>query len=268
MATRASSGCLAALGSVTAMTVLKLCSDAGDDPPAVLLHEGAGAARLWDDVRTALAAATGRTIVAYDRRGFGSSPRDASFGPDHFDQAADDLAELIAELGGPVDLVGQSDGGSIALLAAARRVTPIRSVTVVDTHVRADPQTVAGVRAMGQPSDWDDRTREHYASLHGPDWPDVVHAWLTMWTEPGGVLDWDLRPVLANVAVPVLVIHDRRDRLSPMEHAQAIVDAVPSARASWYDDGSHRPHRRQPERFLADVQQLWRDCADSGAGAL
>jgi pimeloyl-ACP methyl ester carboxylesterase len=112
---------------------------------------------------------------------------------------------------------------------------------------------------MGSPADWDDRTRRHYESLHGADWQDVVQAWLTMWTTPDGVLDWDIRPVLSDIQVPVLVIHDRLDRLSPEEHPQAIADRVPSVRISWYDDGSHRPHRRRPQRFLRDVQQFWTD---------
>ncbi|MBV9096966.1 MAG: alpha/beta fold hydrolase [Frankiaceae bacterium] len=230
----------------------------------VLLHEGAGAAAVWDETRAALAAASGRTVVAYDRRGYGSSARDASFGPDHFDQAADDLVALIAGLGDdPVDVVGHSDGGSIALLAAARRTPLIRTVTVVDTHVFADPQTVAGVRAMGHPADWPERTRAHYERLHGADWQDVVEAWLTMWTAPGGVLDWDIRPALAEIVVPVLVVHDRGDAVSPMIHAQAIIGGARSVRVSWYDDGSHRPHLKQPERFLRDLQQFWADYVDA-----
>jgi pimeloyl-ACP methyl ester carboxylesterase len=247
-------------GARTRTVELTRYSNAGEGPPVVLLHEGAGAGRVWDETRAALASATGREIVAYDRRGFGSSTRDATFGPDHFDQAGHDLAELIERLGGvPVDVVGHSDGGSVALLAAAQRLAPIRTVTVVDTHVYADPQTVARLRAMGRPADWDDRTRRHYESLHGPDWQAVVQAWLTMWTAPGGVLEWDIRPILAEIAVPVLVIHDRGDRLSPMVHPLAIIDGSPSVRVSWYDDGSHRPHRRQPQRFLRELQRFWAD---------
>lgn len=201
--------------------------------------------------------------MAYDRRGFGSSARDASFGSDHFDQAAEDLAEVIAALGGgAVDLLGHSDGGSVALVAAARRLAPIRTVTVVATHVFADPETVAGVRAMGGPAGWDARTQEHYALLHGDDWQAVVQAWLTMWTSPGGVLEWDIRPLLAALTMPVLVVHDRRDPLSPVAHAQAIIDRAPSARVSWYDVASHRPHQRQPRRFVDDLQRFWRECED------
>jgi pimeloyl-ACP methyl ester carboxylesterase len=225
-------------------------------PPAVLfLHEGAGSSAVWDRPRQNVAA--DRLAVVYDRRGYGRSPRDVALDEQHFDQATDDLARLVRELGTPsVDLVGHSDGGSVALLLAARYPGLVRSVVVVATHVFADAGTTSAVRALGAPATWDERTRSRYAALHGSDWEEVVGSWLHLWTQ-GGLSTWDIRDELSRVTAPVLVIHDRADPLSPVIHAERIGELVPHCCVHLYGTGSHRPHLAAPERFASDVHTFW-----------
>jgi pimeloyl-ACP methyl ester carboxylesterase len=233
-------------------------TDDGPDPPVILLHEGAGSLRAWSRTRAALAGS--RRLIAYDRRGFGRSPRTARFDVAHFDEACDDLVRLLERLDlPPADFVGHSDGGSVALLAAARHPELVRSVVVVATHVVADPATVAGVGALGPPGEWDERVRRSYAEQHGADWAEVVGRWQATWTTPGGVADWDMRAQLPAISRPVLAVHDRADPLSPALHAETIAAAVPGARTSWYDTGSHRPHLAEHDRFLREVRAFWSD---------
>jgi pimeloyl-ACP methyl ester carboxylesterase len=66
-------------------------------------------------------------LAFIDRRGFGQSPprlRGVDFDPD-----ADDLVEL---LGDGAHLIGHSYGGLVALLAASRQPSRVRSLTVVE----------------------------------------------------------------------------------------------------------------------------------------
>ena len=45
-------------------------------PPIILFHDSLGCTALWRDFPAALAEATARTVIAYDRLGFGqSTPR-------------------------------------------------------------------------------------------------------------------------------------------------------------------------------------------------
>lgn len=46
-----------------------------DRAPLVLLHEGLGSVGLWRGFPAALAAATGRRVIAYSRHGHGRSQR-------------------------------------------------------------------------------------------------------------------------------------------------------------------------------------------------
>jgi pimeloyl-ACP methyl ester carboxylesterase len=225
----------------------------GRGPLLVLLHEGAGSSRDWDAFQAELTA-TGRRVLAYDRRGFGRSPRDTDYGRNLFTDDVEDLVTLLTYSGlGPAHLVGHSDGGTVALLAASLHPGLFMSVTAVATHVRPDARTVAAVRALGQPAEWAKTAVHSYERRHGDDWEQVVSAWLRLWTDEA-LTTWDITGALAELRCPVLVVHDRRDPLSSPMHAEAIEAAVPQTQVAWYDTGGHWPHRRERTRFMHELE--------------
>ena len=209
----------------------------GRPPPVVLLHHGAGSVRAWDAFLPAIAG--GRRLVAYDRRGFGSSPRDAVFDAGLFERDAADLAALLHAHGAaPAHLVGHSDGATVALVTAYLHPELVVSVTAIAGHVRLDPATREALRDFDPPS-----TPEE-------------EAWYELWTR--GLDEWDIEERLAAVRCPVLVVHDRRDPLSPPEHAEAVLGA-PAARISWYETGTHVPHRADRARFERELEAHLRE---------
>jgi pimeloyl-ACP methyl ester carboxylesterase len=223
----------------------------GRAPAVVLLHHGASSLRAWDVFLPGIAG--GRRTLAYDRRGFGSSPRDAVFDDELFDRDAADLAELLREReAAPAHLVGHSDGATVALLAAARHPDVVQSVTAISGHLRVDPELHEKVLAFDPPSRWNERLRDEYRGLHGEDWDEVVGAWQRLWGAQ--LAGWDIEEELAAIRCPVLVIHDRVDPLSAPEHAEGVERRVPQAVVSWYETGTHAPHRRERDRFARELE--------------
>ena len=223
----------------------------GRAPAIVLLHHGANSLRTWDDFVPGIAA--GRRLLAYDRRGFGSSPRDAVFDAGLFSRDADELAAMLEERdAAPAHLVGHSDGATVALLTAARHPDVVLSVTAIAGHLRVDGDLRAKLVTFGPPSAWEQSATDEYRTRHGLDWEAVVDAWYELVT--GALADWDIEEELAPIRCPVLVVHDRRDPLAGPEHAAGVVGQVPHAVISWYETGSHGPHRRERERFLTELE--------------
>ncbi|MFN4102530.1 MAG: alpha/beta fold hydrolase, partial [Pararhodobacter sp.] len=70
-----------------------------------------------------------RRTVSVDLRNHGDSPHDADAS---YAALASDLADLIADLGGRVDLVGHSMGGKAAMMLALTRPDLIRKLVVMD----------------------------------------------------------------------------------------------------------------------------------------
>ncbi|MFZ2034394.1 MAG: alpha/beta hydrolase [Candidatus Dormiibacterota bacterium] len=231
-------------------------------PATVWLHHGVGSTRSWD--RFLPASAGGRRAIVYDRRGFGRSTHGRGLTTAMFNEDVADLRAMLTERGvEPVHLVGHSDGGTVALLLAARAPNLVRSVGVVSAHVRGEDTTVATLRRMGPPDQWPEPMRRSLRRSHGDDWIDVAGAWHALWTSSEWER-WSIVDELPAIGCPVYAMHALHDDLSPPLHAEAIRDALPSVGITWVDTSSHDPHRVRPERFASDLDSLWRTAEDAG----
>ena len=221
----------------------------GRDPPVVLLHHGANSLRGWDPFVPGIAG--GRRLIAYDRRGFGHSPRDAVFDTELFDRDSDDLAKLLGERdAAPAHLVGFSDGATVALVAAVRHPELVVSVTAIGNHIRLDRATHRALLDRG--SALAPERHAEYRERHGEDWNQVFRNWYELWTSV--LVDWDIEEELRAITAPVLVVHDRNDPLSPREHPESVIRSVPHAKISWYDTDSHGPHYVERDRFDRELE--------------
>ncbi|GGF69215.1 esterase [Paracoccus acridae] len=95
--------------------------------PILMVHGLFGQGRNLGALARRLADA--RRVVTVDMRNHGDSFHD----PDHsYPALADDLARLIADLGGRVDLVGHSMGGKASMVLALTRPERVRKLVVMD----------------------------------------------------------------------------------------------------------------------------------------
>jgi pimeloyl-ACP methyl ester carboxylesterase len=131
-------------------------ADAGQ-VPAVYLHGLSGSATNWTDLAAQLAPhAPG---VAVDLPGFGRS-RPLASGQYTPTAHADAVLCFLAGQGRPVHLLGNSLGGAIALMVAARRPELIRTLTLLAPAMpdrRPDPRRVSDPRlvlSMGRAIPW------------------------------------------------------------------------------------------------------------------
>jgi esterase len=100
---------------------------ASDRPGLLIVHGLFGSARNWGAIARRLA--DDRQVVAVDMRNHGASP----FRPDHdYPAMAADLAAVIADRGGPVDVLGHSMGGKAAMWLALTTPAAVNRLIVAD----------------------------------------------------------------------------------------------------------------------------------------
>jgi pimeloyl-ACP methyl ester carboxylesterase len=104
----------------------------GDQAPLLLCHGFSGSSH--DFALHVEALASDREVIVLDHRGHGRSAKLRSEDRYSIGRLTDDLIALIdAEVGGPVDLLGHSMGGAIAMHLTQRRPDLVRSLIMMDT---------------------------------------------------------------------------------------------------------------------------------------
>jgi len=115
-------------------------------PPLVLLHGGGDTiATSFGKVLPILA--RGRQVIAFEQQGYGRTA-DVAGRPFAFEQSADDTVALLQHLNiTQADLMGFSNGGTIALQVALRHPQIVRKLIMISAFTRRtdpDPQFWGG----------------------------------------------------------------------------------------------------------------------------
>ena len=228
----------------------------------VFLHDSLGCITTWRGFPKELSTALGLDAVVYDRQGYGRSqpmgpePR----GLDYMHREADVLAALLEKLGiEQAILFGHSDGGTIALLAAARHPQHIAAVITEGAHVFVEEVTLQGIelaRRLYATTDLPARLQRH----HGDRTEALVQAWIGTWSAPF-FRGWDITKDIAPVRCPVLVLQGMDDEYGTVAQVEAIAAGVGGpVHTHMIPGAAHTPHKEAPgavhqlmEEFVAGL---------------
>ena len=230
-----------------------------DAPVLVLLHEGLGCVALWRDFPERLAAATGRSIFAYSRAGYGGSdPASLPRPLDYMSREATRVLPYVLEAAhiSRHILIGHSDGASIALVCAGEVRDPgLHRVVVLAPHVFAEQSGVDSIAAI-------DKTyhaggfRERLEKYHGTNVDCAFRGWCDAWLDPG-FMRWSIEAALAGIEVPVLQIQGRDDEYGTIEQLTRIErGSGGSVETLLLDSCGHAPHLERAEDTLAAIAEF------------
>jgi pimeloyl-ACP methyl ester carboxylesterase len=221
-------------------------------PTIIFLHESLGSIALWRDFPKKLGERTNCNVLVYDRFGYGKSGPFLTAGREHdyMEREADLLAGLLDEWRiGEAILFGHSDGGSIALIVAAKYPEKIKAIITEGAHVFVEDVTLAGIReAIGLYNTTDLKARlEKY---HGGNTEAMFWAWAKIWTSDG-FRDWNIESFLPMIKCPALIIQGEADEYGTFEQVEKIVRQV-NGKVSKYilPEVGHTPHKDAPELIL------------------
>ena len=217
-----------------------------DAPAVVFLHEGLGSISMWRDYPREFCRAHGLAGFVFSRYGYGNStpkPRDERWAPDFMHRQADEvLPALFAAVGIERPwLFGHSDGGTIALLHAAR--FPVAGVIAVAPHLFVEEISVKSIelaRDAFESSDLRARLAKHHAD---PD--SAFRGWNDAWLSPE-FRHWNVERDIETIAAPVLAVQGVDDEYGTLEQIRAIKRRVPRTELLEIPDCGHSPHRDQP----------------------
>jgi pimeloyl-ACP methyl ester carboxylesterase len=223
-------------------------------PLVVFLHEGLGSLSMWKDFPQRLCDAAGVRGLVYSRPGYGrSTPRAAEEAWD-LDFMHRQAHEVLPALLQALDvkqrpwLFGHSDGGSIALLYAAKFSAQTKGVVVLAPHILVEDlsvRSIAKARTAYQQTD----LRQRLAKYH--DDPDSAFwGWNNIWLHPP-FKQWSIEQEIASITRPLLAVQGIDDEYGTLEQIRGIARRVPHTDLLELPDCGHSPHKDQATRVIA-----------------
>jgi pimeloyl-ACP methyl ester carboxylesterase len=223
----------------------------------ILLPGLACDAALWRPQLPALAAAhpTGQVRVA------------------DVQQRADSLAAmaalLLAEQPGDLLLAGCSMGGMLAMEAARQAPQRVRGLALLGTSARPDTPALIALRTQAIAEFAAGRVEKLLRAnamfaFHPVHAPRLVEDYVAMVMRAGadGLIRQnravmarpDLRPHLANIGCPALVVGGQDDQLTPPECAQELADGIAGSQLQMLPECGHMLTWEQPQAVTAALQ--------------
>ncbi len=233
-----------------------IAPDRGAAPLLVFLHDGLGSLAAWRDFPQRLCDAARCRGLVYSRPGYGgSTPRaaDQAWGPDFMHRQAHEVLPALFEalavdtVRDPPWLFGHSDGGSIALLHAARFPARVAGAIVVAPHIMVEDMSIQSI-AEARDSYLEGDLRERLAKYHvDPD--SAFWGWNDAWLHPR-FRPWSIEDEIAAIRCPLLAVQGVDDPYGTLEQVRGIARRVAQTRLLELADCGHSAHRDQPERLI------------------
>jgi pimeloyl-ACP methyl ester carboxylesterase len=147
-------------------------------------------------------------------------------------------------------LFGHSDGGSIALLHAARWPERVAGTIVLAPHILVEDLSIASIeqaRIAYETTDLRQRLARHH------DDPDsAFRGWNDIWLDPA-FRRWSIENELAGLSGPLLAVQGLDDEYGTLEQIHGIARRLPQTELLELPDCGHSPHRDQPAALVQAV---------------
>ncbi len=241
-----------------------------DRPLVVFLHEGLGSLAMWRDFPARLCQAANARGLVWSRPGYGRStprPPEECWDLDFMHRQAHEVMPALFEALGldtahdPPWLFGHSDGGSIALLHAARFAERVAGLVVLAPHTHVEVLSLASIekaRAAYERSDLKQRLAKYHDDPDSAFW-----GWNRIWLHPA-FSAWSIEEEIGSIRCPLLAVQGTDDEYGTLEQIRGIARCLPQTRLLELPGCGHSPHRDRPQAVIDAVACLIGEAARSG----
>ena len=237
----------------------------GEGEPLILLHHGFGCTQIWSEIYPAFVQA-GYRVILYDRRGYGRSGKGKDFWEFHTSdrfrpESVEELRLLNEKLGiGPCHLIGQCEGGVVAIDFAAKYPEMVRSIAFSSTQCYSDiPMEELNRQKFYKAfHEISPDQQQKYKHWHGEESAEESFEHFRTTGGAYGTGYFDLRPMLTQVLCPVLILYPDRSFLFPVEQALAFYRRLPFGELMILPDCGHNTYDQEPVEYARAVLNFLR----------
>lgn len=230
-------------------------------PTVIFLHDSLGSVQLWRDFPAKLSEAVQCNTLAYDRLGYGKSyPMLTHERPiNYMELEADLLNDVLIEMNlDNVILFGHSDGGTIALITAAKYPEKVKAVICEAGHIFVEEVTLKGVYDA-----WEayktTNLAERLQKYHGDKLEMLFKAWTETWTGDD-YRTWNIEYLLKDIKAPLLFIQGEADEYGTLDQVEKTVTQVSGSAEKYIIPGiGHTPHKEAQDLVIQKSEAFIRN---------
>lgn len=229
----------------------------GEGKPIVLLHHGFGCTKIWKEIFPSLVKA-GYRVLMFDRRGYGRSEGGVDF-PAFFvseqfrKDNVNDMSRLLGRLRfDAYHLVGQCEGGVIALDFAARYPEKVKTVAISSTLCYSE-EAIPERNKVEFPKPFHELApalQQKLMDWHGNE---NAESFFNQFRHRGGAYGtgiFDIRPLLPSIKCPALVLYPDRSKLFEVEQGVAFYRHLPEGELAVLPMCGHNTYEHQPGEYV------------------
>ncbi|MDO1449198.1 alpha/beta hydrolase [Rhodocytophaga aerolata] len=227
-------------------------------PTIIFLHDSLGSIKLWRDFPSKLGEATCCNVLVYDRQGYGKSgPFISNNRMNNYLELEADIVYLLIKQYAVKQaiLFGHSDGGSIALITAAKYPSPILGVITEGAHIFVEDITLQGIREAVKTYQTTN-LKERLEKYHGDKTDALVWAWAKTWLSDE-FKSWNIEHFLPEIQCPVLVIQGEKDEYGTLHQVEGITSQVSGVAFQFIvPQVGHTPHKEAAQETLTKAAEF------------
>jgi len=257
--------------------------EAGKGPPLLFLHGLGGSWKDWSETLPAFAATY--QVIAVDFPGFGDSDQpEVRYSVEWLTEVVEKFIQEW-KLDG-VNLVGHSMGGLVALNLASRPNSRVKKLIIADAVGIGDKAEFISYamtrKILGPETRWESfegflrdefrgmvesfvkgqkpkTARDFFESV--PKNPITGNRFLPMTPSvqmTASIIDFDVRPKLASILQPTLILWGAKDHIAPLQDASLLNKEIRQSQLLLFPDSGHSPMMEHPSLFNQELRKFLR----------
>lgn len=225
------------------------------DTVCLFLHEALGSIAQWNNFPHLLCDALEMKGVVIEMPGYGFSddPQKKRTHRYLHEFGWEVLPSFIQELlpAEKILIIGHSDGGTEALLYAAKHPSHIQGVVTLAAHIRNESITKEGIRPALQA--YEEGKLNGLQLFHGERTDKIFYDWANTWLSDD-FDHWDISDDIKGIPVQGLIIQGENDQYgSPQQVTDICASFQVKAEAVLLSNCGHSPHLEQPTPTIKTI---------------
>jgi pimeloyl-ACP methyl ester carboxylesterase len=224
----------------------------------IFLHEALGSIPQWRNFPEECCHKLRLNGILYERQGHGASSSFSSERTDEYlhDYAWKEMPQVIDALIPPekrIILIGHSDGGSIALLYAAKFSKKVSACITLAAHVINEPETIAGIDPALKA--FSEGKLEKLRLYHKDKTDDLFKAWANTWRRDS-FKSWNICREIQSIEVPVLAIQGKADQYGTEKQLDLIKGNCRFSSTKFINGLGHHPHLEKSTTIIELIREM------------